>query len=186
MEIIRTGIDDSFLITPMVYNDNRGSFFEMYNIQKLREHGIGDKFVQDNISISHKGVLRGVHTQQKYLQSKIVSCIKGTIYDVIVDCRPNSPTFKNWFGAELSGKNHKCLYVPRGVAHGYLSLADEALVYFKVSTHFHVGDEIGFLWNDSTIGIKWPLQDIPHLILADKDRHWGTFDEMMESLSKSI
>ena len=184
MDIFPVNIKDSKILIPQLFTDTRGNFMEFYNENTLNKEGIKDVFVQDNISSSVKGVLRGVHTQLKYPQSKIVSCLKGTIWDVLVDCRIGSPTFGNWYGEYLTADNRKQLYIPQGVAHGYYVLSD-ATILMKVTTHYTPGDEIGFKWNDKEIGIKWPLTDALEPILAEKDKNWGSFNEMMKLLEKS-
>ena len=173
-------IKDAKILIPQFFVDTRGYFMEFYNQSTLYKEGIRDVFVQDNISSSIKGVLRGVHTQVKNPQAKIVACLKGAIFDVIVDCRLDSPTFGNWYGEVLTVDNHKQLYIPQGVAHGYYAFSDSTIL-MKVTTHFTPGDEIGFMWNDKTVGIQWPFFDGP-LILAEKDQKWGSFDDMMNKL----
>ena len=184
MDIFPVNIKDAKILIPQLFTDTRGDFMEFYNENTLNKEGIKDVFVQDNISSSIKGVLRGVHTQLKYPQAKIVSCLNGAIWDVIVDCRIGSPTFGNWYGVFLTSDNHKQLYIPQGVAHGYYALS-EATILMKVTTHYIPGDEIGFKWNDEKIGIEWPLTDTSEPILAEKDKNWGSFDEMMKVLAKS-
>lgn len=179
MNISQCNIKDALILTPTVIQDNRGLFMETYNRQRLDAIGLKDEFVQDNISTSVKGVLRGMHVQKDFPQAKIVNCLKGEIYDVIVDCRTKSDTFGLWHGELLTSINKKQIYVPKGVAHGFLTLSDCAEIFFKVTTHYHVGDEIGFLWNDSKVGINWPINNKMELILADKDIKWSSFEEMI-------
>lgn len=183
MQVISTSVDGVKVLCPERFEDNRGSFMELWNEDTLFKANIQDKFVQDNLSISQKGVLRGIHTQMRFPQSKIVVCLRGEIFDVAVDCRIDSPSFGKWHGELLSGDNHKQLYIPNGVAHGFLTL-DESMVYMKVSTHYTPGDEIGFLWNDSEIGIDWPNLDNLKLFFADKDLKWGSFKCMIHELSQ--
>ena len=184
MDIFTVNIKDAKILTPQLFTDTRGDFMEFYNENTLNKEGIRDVFVQDNISSSIKGVLRGVHTQLRNPQAKIVSCLKGTIWDVIVDCRIDSPTFGNWYGAFLTSDNHKQFYIPQGVAHGYYALSD-ATILMKVTTHYIPSDEIGFKWDDKSIGIDWPLDCDSEPILAEKDKNWGCFNEMMKLLEKS-
>lgn len=181
MQVINTKIKDAKVIVPDVFPDNRGSFFELWNRQKMLDYGIDGVFVQDNIISSLKGVLRGMHTQKNFPQSKLVSCLQGCVLDVMVDCRIESPTYKKWHAELLSFRNGKALYVPQGVAHGFYSV-DDSLLLMKVSTHYTKGDEIGFLWNDEEINIQWQIEDEKSMILADKDSAWGTFEDMMEEL----
>lgn len=180
--IVDTNIDGVKVLQPKVFGDNRGSFMELWNEQSLHEHGIEECWVQDNISTSVKGVLRGVHTQLLHPQAKIVSCLKGVIWDVAVDARPDSKTFGKWHGELLAEDTRKQLYLPEGVAHGFLSLAD-AMVWMKVTTHYTPGDEVGFIWNDPSVGIDWPTLDSDY-IFADKDLKWGGFGEMIELIKK--
>ena len=182
MDISTVKIKDARVLTPQLFTDSRGDFMEFYNKNTLNKEGIKDVFVQDNISSSIKGVLRGVHTQLRNPQAKIVSCLKGTIWDVIVDCRIDSPTFGNWYGDYLTADNHKQFYIPQGVAHGYYALSDSTLI-MKVTTHYTPGDEIGFKWDDESIGIKWPLNDVSEPILAEKDKNWGCFNDMIRIIS---
>lgn len=170
------------VLCPPFFGDNRGSFMELCNQKSLDDIGIEDHFVQDNISTSQKGVLRGVHTQIKFPQAKIVACLKGSIFDVAVDCRQDSPSYGKWFGEILSEENHKQLYLPAGVAHGFLALED-TMVYMKVSTHYTPGDEIGFAWNDGDVGISWPIPHGMKLTFAEKDLKWKSFKDAMSDLN---
>ncbi len=183
MECNATNIEGVRVLCPCAFVDNRGSFMELWNEKVLAKVGINDNFVQDNLSTSVKGVLRGVHTQIKYPQSKIVACLQGSIFDVAVDCRVASPTFGKWHGELLTGENCKQLYLPKGVAHGFLTLED-AMVYMKVSTHYTPGDEIGFKWDDEKVGIDWPIPSDMELIFADKDLMWKGFEGAMEDLKR--
>lgn len=176
-----TLIEGTKIILPNVFNDSRGSFLESWNRKTMAEAGIKDDFVQDNLSVSYKGVLRGVHTQLYYPQSKIVTCVSGRIFDVAVDCRKNSPSFGMWFGEILSSDNRKQMYIPAGVAHGFYSFEDST-VYMKVTTHYEPGDEIGFMWNDKDIAIEWPFSGDEKLVLADKDMQWGSFKELVSKI----
>lgn len=182
MNIINVSIKDAKVLTPQLFADVRGDFMEFYNQSALKNEGIDDVFVQDNISSSIKGVLRGVHTQLKWPQAKIVACLKGAIFDVIVDCRVDSPTYGNWHGEVLTEDNHKQLYIPQGVAHGYYALSD-ATILMKVTTHYTPGDEIGFKWDDESISIDWPLDCDSQPILAEKDDKWGSFNDMIRIIS---
>ena len=179
MEFLDSCIVGCKVFTPSLFGDNRGLFYEMWNQSAFINNGIDYVFVQDTISTSLKGVLRGIHTQLKYPQAKIVSCLGGAIFDVAVDCRPQSPTLGKWYGEVLSQDNHKQLLIPEGVAHGFYTLED-AMVFMKVTTHYTPGDEIGFMWNDSEVGIEWPHGINP--ILAEKDKKWGSFSDMIKVL----
>ncbi len=178
MNIFSTRVEGVKVLCPKVFSDDRGSFMELWNKKVLSEAGIEEQFVQDNISTSSKGVLRGVHTQLFFPQAKIVSCLKGMIYDVAVDCRRNSPTYGKWYGELLTEENRRQMLLPAGVAHGFLTL-ENAMVHMKVTTHYTPGDEIGFRWNDDMVNISWPIPVGMDLIFADKDLQWKGFDEMM-------
>lgn len=166
------GIEGLCVITPSVHGDNRGYFMETYNQREMNEAGIDTVFVQDNQSASIKGVLRGLHRQINFPQSKLVRVIKGTVYDVAVDLRENSPTYLKWYGIELSEENKKQFFIPKGFAHGFLVLSDYAEFCYKVDDFFHPNDEGGIAYNDPTIGVKWPIEDDMRIILSEKDKAW--------------
>lgn len=182
------GIKGLCIIEPAVHGDSRGYFTETYNQRDMAEAGLDMVFVQDNQSMSVKGVLRGLHFQKEFPQGKLVRAIKGTVFDVAVDLRGGSDTYGKWFGVELSEENHKQFYIPEGFAHGFLVLTETAEFCYKVTDFYHPGDEGGLAWNDPAIGIEWPqlvgeyqgsagaegyaLQDGTKLILSDKDQKW--------------
>ncbi len=166
------GIEGLCVITPSVHGDNRGYFMETYNQREMNEAGIDTVFVQDNQSASIRGVLRGLHRQINFPQSKLVRVIKGTVYDVAVDLRENSPTYLKWYGIELSEENKKQFFIPKGFAHGFLVLSDYAEFCYKVDDFFHPNDEGGIAYNDPTIGVKWPIEDDMRIILSEKDKAW--------------
>lgn len=166
------GIEGLCVITPSVHGDNRGYFMETYNQREMNEAGIDTVFVQDNQSASIRGVLRGLHRQINFPQSKLVRVIKGTVYDVAVDLRENSPTYLKWYGIELSEENKKQFFIPKGFAHGFLVLSDYAEFCYKVDDLFHPNDEGGIAYNDPTIGVKWPIGDNMQIILSEKDKAW--------------
>lgn len=166
------GIEGLCVITPSVHGDNRGYFMETYNQREMNEAGINTVFVQDNQSASIRGVLRGLHRQINFPQSKLVRVIKGTVYDVAVDLRENSPTYLKWYGIELSEENKKQFFIPKGFAHGFLVLSDYAEFCYKVDDFFHPNDEGGIAYNDPTIGVKWPIEDDMRIILSEKDKAW--------------
>ncbi|MBD8929622.1 MAG: dTDP-4-dehydrorhamnose 3,5-epimerase [Clostridiales bacterium] len=166
------GIEGLCVITPSVHGDNRGYFMETYNQREMNEAGIDTVFVQDNQSASIRGVLRGLHRQINFPQSKLVRVIKGTVYDVAVDLRENSPTYLKWYGIELSEENKKQFFIPKGFAHGFLVLSDYAEFCYKVDDFFHPNDEGGIAYNDPTIGVKWPIGDDMQIILSEKDKAW--------------
>lgn len=174
---INTPIEGLFVIEPTVFEDNRGFFMETYNKKDFEEIGIGTEFVQDNHSRSTKGVLRGLHFQKEYPQAKLVRVIKGEVYDVAVDLRKTSPTYGKYYGVLLSDENKKQFFIPRGFAHGFLVITDEAEFVYKCDDFYHPGDEGGLIWNDENIAIKWPLEKvggIENIIQSEKDKKWST------------
>ncbi|QHI70181.1 dTDP-4-dehydrorhamnose 3,5-epimerase [Tichowtungia aerotolerans] len=167
MIIENLSIPDVKLIKPRVFTDERGFFTQTYHYEQYRDAGIDVRFVQDNWSRSTKGVLRGLHYQLKHPQDKLVSVIRGEVFDVAVDIRNGSPTFGEWVGAILSEKNHHQLFVPKGFAHGFCVLSDKVDFVYKCSDFYTPGDEYGIRWNDPEVGIKWPSLD--ELIISDRD-----------------
>ena len=145
---------------------------ETYNENDMKEAGINIRFVQDNQSASIKGVLRGLHRQINYPQAKLVRVIKGSVFDVAVDMREESPTYLKWYGVELTESNKKQLLIPKGFAHGFLVLSDYAEFCYKVDDFFHPNDECGIAWNDPTINVKWPISSDMVLNLSEKDKTW--------------
>ncbi len=186
IKVTQTPIEGVCVIEPTVHGDRRGYFTETYNKRDMAEFGLDMEFVQDNQSMSVKGVLRGLHFQKHFPQGKLVRVIKGRVFDVVVDLRQNSTTYSKWFGIELTAENHKQLYIPKGFAHGFLVLSDEAEFCYKVTDFYHPNDEGGLAWNDPEIGIEWPeivgeykgtsdsdgytLKDGTPLNLSDKDK----------------
>lgn len=166
------GIEGLCVITPAVHGDSRGYFMETYNENDMKEVGIDIKFVQDNQSASTKGVLRGLHRQINFPQSKLVRVIKGSVFDVAVDMREGSPTYLKWYGIELTEENKKQFLIPKGFAHGFLVLSDYAEFCYKVDDFFHPNDEGGIAWNDPTIGVEWPIPDGMELNISEKDKNW--------------
>lgn len=173
-KLINTGIKDLIIIETGVFGDNRGYFMETYNCDEFKEIGLTMSFVQDNQSKSKKGVLRGLHFQKKHPQGKLVRVIKGEVFDVAVDLREGSETFGKWHGVTLSEENKKQFYIPEGFAHGFLVLSDEAEFVYKCTELYHPEDEGGVIWNDNSIGVEWPLENVQELILSDKDKKWTT------------
>jgi dTDP-4-dehydrorhamnose 3,5-epimerase len=169
MKIETTPIKDLIIINPSVYEDNRGYFFESYNQRFFREQGIYTNFVQDNQSISVKGVLRGLHFQKIAPQAKLVRCIVGEVYDVVVDLRKSSETYKKWFGVKLSEDNMKMMFVPKGFAHGFVTLSDVAVFHYKCDELYMPSADGGIIYNDPEININWGV-DVSQLIMSDKDR----------------
>ena len=168
MQIDTTDLPNVLVITPRVFKDARGFFFESYNAEQFKAHGIDTVFVQDNHSQSTRGTLRGLHFQLPPMaQDKLVRCVRGAIWDVAVDIRGGSPTFGRWVGVELSAGNFRQIYVPSGYAHGFCVLSDEAEVLYKTSAVYSAMHERGIAWNDPDIGIAWPIAEP---LLSDRDR----------------
>lgn len=192
IKVTKCPIEGLYIIEPAVHGDKRGYFMETYNQKDMQECGLNMVFVQDNQSMSVKGVLRGLHFQKEFPQGKLVRAIKGSVFDVAVDLRSGSKTYGQWYGVELTEENKKQFYISEGFAHGFLVLSDEAEFCYKVTDFYHPGDEGGLAWNDPAIGIKWPqlvgeypgnadascykLEDGTALNLSDKDQKWETLE----------
>ena len=182
------GIEGLYVITPAVHGDNRGYFMETYSQRDMEEAGIDITFVQDNQSMSTKGVLRGLHFQKNFPQTKLVRVIKGSVFDVAVDLRSDSATYGKWYGVELTEENKKQFLIPRGFAHGFLVLTDTAEFCYTCDDFYHPNDEGGMAWNDPEIGVTWPevtgtyngtasaegytMADGTPLNLSEKDQKW--------------
>ena len=188
IQVTKAPIEGLYVIEPTVHGDERGYFMETYNQRDMQDAGLNMVFVQDNQSMSKKGVLRGLHFQKQYPQGKLVRVIKGSVFDVAVDLRAGSVTYGQWYGVELTEENKKQFYIAEGFAHGFLVLSDTAEFCYKVTDFYHPGDEGGLAWNDPAIGIDWPqltgsypgcadgsgytLADGTPLTLSDKDQKW--------------
>lgn len=169
-KFIEFEIPGLILIEPVVFTDGRGFFLESYKYSDFFEAGIREQFVQDNHSMSVKGVLRGLHFQKEpSSQGKLIRCIRGEIFDVAVDIRPDSPTFGRWVSIILSEDNKKMLYIPPGFAHGFQVLSDVAEVLYKATKEYSPDLEGGIVWNDPTLAIPWPIQEP---VLSERDRNW--------------
>ena len=193
IKVTKASIEGLYGIEPAVHGDERGYFMETYNLNDMKEAGLNLHFVQDNQSMSTKGVLRGLHFQKQYPQGKLVRVIRGSVFDVAVDLRANSRTYGQWYGVELTEKNKKQFYISEGFAHGFLVLSDMAEFCYKCTDFYHPGDEGGLAWNDPEIGITWPelkgeyngtasgkgytLNDGTKLNLSDKDQKWQRLKE---------
>lgn len=169
MRIEQTPLQDVLLIQPKVFGDERGFFIESWNANTFREAGLDLDFVQDNHSRSAKGILRGLHYQTQQTQGKLVRVVAGSVFDVAVDLRRSSPSFGQWFGAELSDTNYSMLWVPPGFAHGFYVLSDYADFQYKCTAFYHPQSEISLAWNDPSVGIEWPLAKGEAPQLSDKD-----------------
>ena len=165
-------IEGLYVIEPTVFKDERGYFVETYNQNDMKEAGLDMVFVQDNQSMSTRGVLRGLHFQKQFPQGKLVRGVRGKVFAVAVDLRSDSKTYGKWFGVELSAENMKQFYIPEGFAHGFLVLSDEAEFCYKCTDFYHPGDEGGLAWNDPEIGVEWPLEEGVDLIISEKDQKW--------------
>lgn len=173
IKVTNCEIEGLYIIEPAVFPDERGYFMETYNQKDFEEAGLGITFVQDNQSMSVKGVLRGLHFQKQYPQGKLVRVVRGKVFDVAVDLRKDSQTYGKWFGVELSAENKKQFYIPEGFAHGFLVLSEEAEFCYKCTDFYHPGDEGGIRWDDPDIGIKWPLEEGTELVISEKDQKWS-------------
>lgn len=167
MKLIETGIPGLVVVEPEVHGDSRGMFMETWNADRYGACGLPDRFVQSNISRSSAGVIRGLHYQHPCAQGKLVTVLEGRVFDVAVDIRVDSPTFRQWAGVELSATNHRQLYVPEGFAHGFCVLDDSALLSYLCTHEFNAEYDAGLAWNDPDIGIEWPIMPKS---LSEKDR----------------
>ena len=167
MEFIQTKVSDVILIKPKVFEDQRGFFMEYYHVEKFKLAGIDSLFVQDNHAKSVQNTLRGLHFQIKYPQAKLLRCLKGKIFDVVVDLRKDSPYYRQWVSEELSEDNKCQLFIPAGFAHGYYVLSETVEIAYKCSIIYHPEDQQGLRWDDPDIAIDWPGKDP---ILSEKDR----------------
>jgi dTDP-4-dehydrorhamnose 3,5-epimerase len=174
-----TRIPGLFLIEPKVQGDHRGFFVEYYNHEAFAKAGIDLPFVQDNHSRSQKGVLRGLHFQRTHPQGKLIRVVAGVVFDVTVDLRKGSPTFGKWWGIELNAENHKMVYVPRGCAHGFLTLTDNVDFMYKCTDLYNPEDEGGLIWDDPKVGIEWPLDKVGGTVkLSERDKKWPSLDRL--------
>jgi dTDP-4-dehydrorhamnose 3,5-epimerase len=167
MDVTQTGLAGLLLIEPCCFGDERGFFVESFQVERYRENGILDAFVQDNHSRSRQGVLRGLHFQVKHPQAQIVTVMRGRIFDVAVDLRHGSVTFGRWYGVELSDEGPRQLYMAPGFAHGFCVLSDFADLHYKVSRLYDNTDEGGLVWDDADVGIRWPISNP---VVSDRDR----------------
>jgi dTDP-4-dehydrorhamnose 3,5-epimerase len=166
MKVLPTTLDGVYIIEPRVFNDGRGFFMETYHQRRYSEVGIEQLFVQDNLSHSVRGTLRGLHYQLQHGQAKLIQVIKGAVFDVVVDIRRGSPSFSKWTGVNLSEENKRQLFVPEGFAHGFCVLSEVAKVVYKCSDFYTPEDEGGILWSDPDLAIDWPVEKP---LLSDKD-----------------
>ena len=174
-----TRLKGAFIIEPERLEDDRGFFARTFCIEEFRKHGIEFRVVQCNISFNKKkGTLRGMHYQiAPYEEAKLVRCTRGAIYDVIIDLRPESPTFKQWIAVELTAENRRMLYVPKGFAHGFQTLEDNTEVFYQMSEFYHPEYARGVRWDDPAFGIEWPIKEI---IVSAKDASWKLWEDSTE------
>ena len=169
------GLPGLVVIQPRVFPDDRGFFLESYKESEFQRAGISVRFVQDNHSSSVRGVLRGLHYQlPPFAQGKLVRVLEGRVWDVAVDIRPDSPTFRKWYGIELSSQDHRMLYIPPGFAHGFVTLSERAQFFYKCTAEYRKESEAGIRWDDPAIGIAWPLTDVT---VSERDRSLPLFSE---------
>ncbi len=177
IKVTRCEIEGLCVIEPTVHRDERGYFVETYNENDMKAEGLSMRFVQDNQSMSQKGVLRGLHFQKQYPQGKLVRVLKGSVYDVAVDLRKGSKTYGKWFGVELTEENMKQFYISEGFAHGFYVMSDTAIFAYKCTDFYHPGDEGGLYYLDPEIGIDWPFDPEAPLIVSEKDQKWHGLSE---------
>ncbi|MFO0959103.1 MAG: dTDP-4-dehydrorhamnose 3,5-epimerase [Isosphaeraceae bacterium] len=166
MNVVPTALPGVVIIEPRAFRDDRGHFFESFSAAKYREAGLPDRFAQDNISFSKAGVLRGLHYQLPNAQGKLVSALRGSVFDVAVDIRRGSPTFGRWVGMVLSDENLRQMYIPEGFAHGFAVLSECAVFHYKCTASYDPQSEGSILWDDPDLGIDWPIRDA---LLSPKD-----------------
>ncbi|MGZ3769109.1 MAG: dTDP-4-dehydrorhamnose 3,5-epimerase [Bdellovibrio sp.] len=182
MSFIKTPIKDLIVFEPKIFADSRGFFFESFNRKTFEDAGIDGNFIQDNQSFSRYGTVRGLHFQKgQAAQAKLVRVLQGSVLDVAVDLRPNSPTFGQHYSVELSEENHKQLYIPRGFAHGFVTLSETACFFYKCDNFYSPKDEGGICYNDPILKIDWRIST-DNICLSDKDRKLETFEEFKRTL----
>lgn len=179
MKVTHASIKDVLIIEPDVFNDNRGYFMETFHQDRYLRCGIDSRFIQDNLSFSIQGTLRGLHFQINHPQAKLVQVFAGEIFDVAVDLRQNSPTYGQWTGIRLSAENHRQMYIPKGFAHGFCVMSQQALFAYKCSDFYAPDDEGGILWSDPNIDIHWPVENP---IISAKDRKLPMLSELSPDL----
>ena len=180
IKVTACDIEGLYVIEPAVFHDERGYFMETYNQNDFKEAGLDMVFVQDNQSMSVRGVLRGLHFQKQFPQGKLVRAVRGSVFDVAVDLRADSKTYGKWFGVELTAENKKQFFIPKNFAHGFVVLSESAEFAYKCTDFYHPNDEGGLAWNDPEIGVDWPMPEgmtEKDLIISEKDQHWGGIRE---------
>ncbi len=183
MKIIKTNFNGLLVIEPNIFDDDRGCFFDIYEKKEFKKIGIDVEFVQSSQSISKKNVLRGIHFQKPpFTRDKLVRVVRGAVLDVVVDLRKDSPTYREWFSIELTEKNKKIFFVPKGFAHGFLALEDNTAVQYQFSNFYNKESQVGIKWNDPDINVDWQLNKYgineDELIISEKDRKNSLFKEI--------
>ncbi|MCH5267253.1 MAG: dTDP-4-dehydrorhamnose 3,5-epimerase [Lachnospiraceae bacterium] len=166
-----------YLIHPKVHGDSRGYFMETFQSSEFKKHGIDVNFVQDNQSLSSRGVLRGLHYQKEHTQGKLVRVLQGQIYDAVVDIRKSSKTYGQWYGVQLDAEQHTMFYVPEGFAHGFYVMSEMAVFFYKCTDYYDPASEAGILWNDEALGIKWPIPEGEKPLISEKDEKHPLFSD---------
>jgi dTDP-4-dehydrorhamnose 3,5-epimerase len=184
MNVIVTELGGVLVLEPKVFADARGFFVETWSRERYAAAGIACDFVQDNLSLSAQGTLRGLHFQHPRDQGKLVQILSGAVFDVAVDVRSDSPTFGRWVGIELSAAKHNQVYIPPGFAHGFYVTTESALFSYKCTDYYSPQTESGILWNDPDIGIEWPVRESP--VLSDKDRRYGRLRDLPKERLPSV
>jgi dTDP-4-dehydrorhamnose 3,5-epimerase len=182
MKVFNTEIPDVKIVEPNIYADERGHFLETYKESRYLAAGIGNRYVQDNLSVSYKGVLRGLHFQNPNPQGKLVSVLQGEVYDVAVDLRVNSPTFGKWIAVILSDSNRRQLWIPAGFAHGFQTVSEKAIFVYKCDNEYHQTSEHSLRWNDPSLGIPWPIEKP---VMSAKDREAPLLQDLDEYLFRN-
>jgi dTDP-4-dehydrorhamnose 3,5-epimerase len=180
LQVTRLALEGVVLFEPRVFTDHRGYFLETYQAERYAEFGIPSRFVQDNLSFSKGGVLRGMHYQLGKPQGKLVAVAAGEIFDVCVDIRKGSPSFGRWLGVRLSAENRRQVYIPEGFAHGFCVLSESAVVIYKCTDYYAPAEERGIRWDDPGVAVRWPIADP---ILSDKD---GAYPSLLEAAPDSL
>jgi dTDP-4-dehydrorhamnose 3,5-epimerase len=175
MKVETTALEGVIIIEPRIFKDQRGYFMETYHADRYRQTGFPRRFVQDNLSFSTRGTLRGLHFQRQHPQEKLVQAVSGEVFDVAVDVRPGSPTFGRWTGILLSEQNKRQVFIPAGFAHGFCVLSPTARFLYKCTDFYDPEDEGGIIWSDPTIGIAWPVKEP---IISEKDRQFPRLSEL--------
>jgi dTDP-4-dehydrorhamnose 3,5-epimerase len=183
MKVTKTKLDGVLILEPRVFDDERGRFLETWHAERYAALGIDGPFVQDNVSVSNRGVLRGLHFQKPNPQGKLVGVLHGAVYDVAVDLRHDSTTFGKWVGVELSARNGRQMWIPAGLAHGFQSLTDGSIVGYKCTDYYSPADDRSLRWDDSTLDIRWPVAEV---VLSQKDAGAPSLADLLKARGVGI